>query len=305
MRPRLVQFLDAALRYSPVQLGFALSGRDDFACLAYHGVDDPRAFAAHMDYLAKVRRPVSLDDLLQHVGQGRPLPRGAVLVTFDDGDRSVLEVAAPILRSRGIPAVVFVIAGLLGGARPPWWEVVRARIARGERLPGHGPLAPAAAVRLLKAMPDAERRGVVALLEAVGEAPSKPQLTAPELLELERSGIAVGNHTLSHPSLPRCADAVLAAEIGGAHRLLEEALGHAPRAFAYPYGDWDKRAEREVLAHGYRAAFLFDHRACVTPLARPLAISRLMVDSTAGMNRLRIIMSGLHPALVRARGRRE
>lgn len=42
-------------------------------------------------------------------------PRRPVVLTFDDGYRSFLEVAAPLLEERGMRAVVFVVAGSLGG----------------------------------------------------------------------------------------------------------------------------------------------------------------------------------------------
>ena len=61
---------------------------------------------------------VSLDDVLDHVAGLRPLPAGAVLITFDDGYRDILENALPVLRSHGYPAVIFVPIGYLDDARP-------------------------------------------------------------------------------------------------------------------------------------------------------------------------------------------
>ncbi|HEY1634564.1 MAG TPA: polysaccharide deacetylase family protein [Acidimicrobiales bacterium] len=42
-------------------------------------------------------------------------PRRPIVLTFDDGYRSFLEVAAPLLEERGMRAVLFVVAGSLGG----------------------------------------------------------------------------------------------------------------------------------------------------------------------------------------------
>ena len=61
---------------------------------------------------------VSLDDVLDHVAGVRPLPPGAVLITFDDGYRDILENALPVLRRHGYPAVIFVPIGYLDDARP-------------------------------------------------------------------------------------------------------------------------------------------------------------------------------------------
>ncbi len=49
---------------------------------------------------------------------GAPLPRKAVLITFDDGYRDNLENAAPILLRHGYPAVIFVPTGLLDDDGP-------------------------------------------------------------------------------------------------------------------------------------------------------------------------------------------
>ncbi len=61
---------------------------------------------------------VGIDAVLDHFGQGTPLPPKAVLITFDDGYRDNLKNAAPILQRFGYPAVVFAPIGFLDGSRP-------------------------------------------------------------------------------------------------------------------------------------------------------------------------------------------
>lgn len=74
----------------------------------------PEAFAAQMRWLAERRLAVSLDDVCAFVAGRRSLPRNAVLVTIDDGCRSTVTEALPVLRDTGVPAVAFVSAGLVG-----------------------------------------------------------------------------------------------------------------------------------------------------------------------------------------------
>jgi peptidoglycan/xylan/chitin deacetylase (PgdA/CDA1 family) len=97
--------------------------------LAYHAVDEcpaeedvhnlfvpAEAFARQMDFLARRRRVVDLDTAVSgRVGSGPP----AVAITFDDGYRNVLEVAAPILERHAFPATVFVPTAYIGG-RNTW-----------------------------------------------------------------------------------------------------------------------------------------------------------------------------------------
>jgi peptidoglycan/xylan/chitin deacetylase (PgdA/CDA1 family) len=61
---------------------------------------------------------VDLEAVLAHYVDGAPLPRGAVLITFDDGYRDNLENALPVLERHGYPAVLFLPLGYVGDSRP-------------------------------------------------------------------------------------------------------------------------------------------------------------------------------------------
>src|SRR5688572_19290316 len=68
----------------------------------------PNAFEAHVRKLARDYQFVSLGEVLS--GE---LPRRALLITFDDGYRSVAEVALPILRRLDVPSVFFITGACL------------------------------------------------------------------------------------------------------------------------------------------------------------------------------------------------
>jgi peptidoglycan/xylan/chitin deacetylase (PgdA/CDA1 family) len=61
---------------------------------------------------------VDLDAVLAHYLERRPLPPGAVLITFDDGYRDNLLNAAPVLHRHGYAAVQFVPIAYVGESRP-------------------------------------------------------------------------------------------------------------------------------------------------------------------------------------------
>jgi peptidoglycan/xylan/chitin deacetylase (PgdA/CDA1 family) len=77
----------------------------------FNGFVRPDRFAAQMAYLAQRRTVVDLDALLTH---GSPSGRPRVAITFDDGYRSVLEHAVPVLRDHGFPATFFVPTKWIG-----------------------------------------------------------------------------------------------------------------------------------------------------------------------------------------------
>jgi peptidoglycan/xylan/chitin deacetylase (PgdA/CDA1 family) len=70
-----------------------------------------RHFQWQMEYLARHRAVVPLQAILDgSVPEGRP----AVAITFDDGYRSVLTEAVPVLRRYGFPATAFVPTKWIG-----------------------------------------------------------------------------------------------------------------------------------------------------------------------------------------------
>lgn len=72
-------------------------------------------FAAHMHALArKGYKAVGVDPFVDWLEGGPALPAGAMLVTFDDGFRSVCEHAQPVLESLGWPFTVFLVSDLIG-----------------------------------------------------------------------------------------------------------------------------------------------------------------------------------------------
>jgi len=292
------------MRRSPAQVWFARRARARFAVLGYHGVSDPTTFAGHVDRLVAIARPVSLDDVEEAIARGRSLPPRAVLLTFDDGERSLLEHGLPLLRERGIPAVAYVVASLIGTDTPFWWHEVEQLVTAGAHVSGEPRRTASQWVAHLKTVPQAERLRLTGRLRD-GQAPVRERQLAPkDLATLEAGGVRVENHSRTHPLLDRCSDADVREEIVAAHERLADLLGRAPRSFAYPNGNWDVRAERVLGELGYRTGFLFDHRLGPGLPDHPLRISRLRVGSHTPPDRFETILSGLHPAVHALRGGR-
>jgi peptidoglycan/xylan/chitin deacetylase (PgdA/CDA1 family) len=97
--------------------------------LCYHGVtesperspEDPkglhvnaRRFAKHLDFLQSRYRVIALRDYLKAQRESSSLPEYSAVLTFDDGFRNFLTVAAPLLAARKLPATVFLITDRAG-----------------------------------------------------------------------------------------------------------------------------------------------------------------------------------------------
>ena len=111
---------------SPVQIASRANGHAKVRILAYHAVrEDSAGVASPSISLTRLSRQlkllrwlgfsfISLDDWLNYLQQGRPVPRRAVTVTFDDGYEEMAEPLKQLLRQREIPATMFVVSSLLG-----------------------------------------------------------------------------------------------------------------------------------------------------------------------------------------------
>lgn len=109
-----------------------MSNAQRIPVLMYHRVDTPvnawegrycvtpSRFAAHMRRLQRAGwRACSLEEFVAWLDAGHPLPEGSFLLTFDDGFAGVFEHAAPLLKDLGWPAVMFLVADLIG-QRDEW-----------------------------------------------------------------------------------------------------------------------------------------------------------------------------------------
>jgi peptidoglycan/xylan/chitin deacetylase (PgdA/CDA1 family) len=76
-----------------------------------------------------------------------------------------------------------------------------------------------------------------------------------QLRGLAQRGFTIGSHTVTHPHLPRLADAELDRELRDSKSRCEDVLGGTCAFLAYPYGEHDERVKRAAQRAGYDAAF--------------------------------------------------
>src|SRR4051812_8143961 len=66
-------------------------------------------FSRQVDHLADHYTILHLDEVVERLRLGRPLPPQTACITFDDGFRNVATTAFPILQGRQIPSTVFLV----------------------------------------------------------------------------------------------------------------------------------------------------------------------------------------------------
>ncbi len=82
----------------------------------------------------------------------------------------------------------------------------------------------------------------------------RPLLSLQQLRELQRHGVTIGSHSLTHPRLPELSDHELRRELEESKRRLEDLLSTEVTCFAYPYGLTDDRVRTSVAVAGYKLA---------------------------------------------------
>jgi len=304
-------------------------GRTRLTLLMYHGVVEAALspFCWHMLPLGAFERQIAwvrrhlhvlpLEEALERMRRG-DLPPRACAVTFDDGFRSVRDLALPVLARHGVPATVFLVTDLVGTLRVPWpdrlYLAVRSTDASvlDARALGLGDLplgddalrarALAACLRVLKERPVGEKREILAALLGGLGAREDPDPAEFRLMDWEDvralaagGRIAFGAHTTLHEMLSRQPDEEIERTIAASQAEVTRRLGRAPSVFAYPNGrtiDFDERAKAALRRLGVPWALSTEtgraHRG-----SDPLALPRVCVGADLPLGRFRLLCRGL------------
>jgi len=83
-------------------------------------------FERQMQFLARHRHVISIEALVEKLRRRETLERGTVVITFDDGYRDNLTVAAPILAKYNLPATIYLATGYVDSGQNQWADTLYA-----------------------------------------------------------------------------------------------------------------------------------------------------------------------------------
>jgi len=249
-----------------------------FTILSYHEVADPQdalnkdyavaptMFVRQLDWLRNNGYSfISVDDLLADEAGRVPLPDKAVLLTFDDGYRSMYEHAWPVLKAWKIPSVVAVVGS---------WE------DDGAQVDFDGKIIPREKLMSWKELRELADSGLVEIgshsFDLHRGIPSNPQGNSqPAGVTRRWLGAAQGYET--EAAYRRRVEADL--ERSSAD--IRKHVGRAPRVIAWPYGRYNRELHEAAARHGMSIGLTLDDGANLssTPLWR---LRRVLVDSSMG-----------------------
>jgi peptidoglycan/xylan/chitin deacetylase (PgdA/CDA1 family) len=271
-----------------------------------------KAFREQVLFLRRHFDLPPLERVVAAAADGFEFRRPTALITFDDGYRDNYELAYPVLRDCGVPAVFFIPTGYVDHPRIPWWDRIAYAIkhSTAETLVLDIParttwdLRSLPRPRVVKAVLDVfkqnagrgedefiahlEERAGIALPD--GMAARRWNMTWDEIREVASGGISIGSHTHTHGILAGMDEAAQLRELQTSKSVLEREIGRPVTTVAYPVGiraafnDTTKRAARRA---GYRLGFSyyggvndqlgfdpFDVRRVTVELEEPMSLFR-------------------------------
>ena len=255
----------------------------------YHGTPqrDAAGLARQLRLVSMAFPVVPLEDIAAGKGKNG---RARVALTFDDGLRSNVDVAYPILRKLGLTATFFICPGLVDRAAWLWNHEARARL----RTLAPGALAELAAfvggpadleqlVDWMKTLKIAARRGVEDAIRQATPAfkPSPEQhedfdlASWDELAKLDPRTVTIGSHTMTHPILTSLTAEETEEETRESRTALEKRLERSVSIFCYPNGDLNDAALSSARRY-YRSAVTVE-KGTVQRAADPHLLPRYAV----------------------------
>jgi peptidoglycan/xylan/chitin deacetylase (PgdA/CDA1 family) len=200
-------------------------------------------------------------------GGGKP----RICITFDDGYRSFIDNALPILERFGIPSTQNINPSLIDENIVPWPQLLniylrasladRVRGPRGELLEVPSQFDEKFYVALLRdilALSCSEMERFRRYLHAeVGRHSVGQLMTWEDVRRCHRAGVEIGNHSATHPNLAAIDDLpTLNAEILQSKARIEAQAGCQVSVFAFPNGLSGRASLAAVEAAGHEVALI-------------------------------------------------
>ncbi len=210
--------------------------------LLYHEIESSR-LEEHLTFLLQTHTPIELVRLRNALLEKNPdvLPTRSLLVTFDDGWKSNINILA-IARKLKVRPTIFLTAGLIGTNRKIWNYIDNGNLRNNYSLNTK-----------LKNIPNKEKDRF--LLERYGyhvkkEYVGRKMMTEKEIRQM-LPFIDFQSHGMFHPVFTMCTKEELHFELTESRKIIENITGKPCYAIAYPYGRCRMREIQAAQNAGY------------------------------------------------------
>ncbi len=211
-------------------------------------------FKEQMGIIAKHFNPLTMDDVLLFIRGKKKIPKGSIVVTFDDGYADNLEIAAPIMDYYGIRATIYVMTDSIEAVNPPWFVRLRHAIWTTRKkewyIPTDGNVLKLqnrndrivamrfASKQCARLVGIAQDKAVINIEHALDVKPLASKnnfmLNWDQIRKLHQAGHVIGAHTRAHPNVACLGNEDLLKELIESKHILEKGLGSPVIHFSYP-----------------------------------------------------------------------
>lgn len=233
---------------------------------------------------------LSTTDLKKIIDKESSFPKGAVLLTVDDGWLSNVDNIVKTAEIYHVPVTIFVSTEPVEKGAYWWSYLQEAHRQKLTYLP----------VDTLKQLPDIERLSLINEIKKKTHLQREAMTTA-QIQEISSSPwITIGGHTVSHPILTNCSYEQVYNELLISKEKLEFWTGKKIDYFAYPNGNYSEREIRILQSQGYKMAFTVNPKY-LTPqkLHKEFELPRFEVIENASFPEIICRMMGVWEPLMK------
>lgn len=214
-----------------------------------------RQFRKDLDFFLRNYKPVSLDQILNHLDDKERLPKRCFMPSFDDGFRQIHETVAPILLQKGIPATFLLTTSTIDNTELCYPQKKSLIL---HRLSNSGNPSAMNSISDLLSMVDIRGQDTISkirniyyrnrhFLDRIADilkidfstylASVKPYLTTNQIRDLMQRGFEIGAHTVDHPQFSELEVDEQLSQAKESAAVLSQKLDYTCRSFAFPYTD--------------------------------------------------------------------
>lgn len=235
-------------------------------------VVDPEVLRMHVRVLKKYFDIIDLNEWVERVRSGEPLPKKACALTFDDGWVDNYTYAFPVLKEEGVPATIFLVTSMIGTTNKFWPErvtdvliflkekgVSKIEFEQQKWLTDFGLTEKAIEnlnievinefINRLKVLSDNEIHHLIDTFNMTFKHPGS-MLELPQVLNMMQINemmdsdlVKFASHTQQHLRLTKkCTTKMLEDEVVKSRLVLESMLNNKVTGLCYPNGDFDERS---------------------------------------------------------------
>jgi len=212
-------------------------------------------FEKDLDVLLKYNNPIGAEDILICLNENKAFPKNAFLLTFDDGFRESYDVVAPILESKGVPAIFFINPAFINNnalfLRCKTSLLIHELInSKNNELinqyRNHFNLPGASQIKIIEMLKSIKINNPSILDDLAFKTgysfsdflkKHQPYLTTEQMMSLKKRGFSIGAHSMTHPYYEQLSLLEQMEQTLQSCNFVKEQAGMTNQYFSFPFKD--------------------------------------------------------------------